>query len=386
MTDTIPPTIIVKSNVKRLTQSQATTITFILSEPSNNFTVGDVTVYGGTLSNFSGSGSVYTSIYSAQFTGFVSVPSSSFSDSAGNVNKDGAEVDNSITLIVNQAPSANAGPMQYVQTDTKISLSGKKSFDPDGDQLSFQWVIIDKPIGSIPVLINQFTAQPEFSSDSAGIYTIGLVVNDGLIDSNLSYATVLVSNSYRNFPPNADAGPTQYVKPGEAITLNGTNSYDPNGDQLTYRWTILSIPSGSSPTLTNQLSAQPLFVADKEGSYYLALTVNDGLISSDLSTTRIQVSLPNSAPIANAGTNQNVGIGKVTLDASASFDADGNALIYKWYLVSKPKSSTATLLSSSSSKPTFTADIVGEYVFTLVVNDGKIDSAPAPTVVIVNFS
>jgi hypothetical protein len=387
MTDTIPPTIIVTSDSRRLSAFQTTTITFTLSEPSSNFTVGDITVYGGKLSNFSGSGSVYTAVYSAQFTGFVSVPSSTFSDSAGNINKDGDEADNLITLIVNQAPSANAGPRQYVKTGTTISLNGKKSFDPDGDQLTYRWTILSQPIGSLPTLTNQLSAQPLFVADKAGSYSLALTVNDGLKDSVPSFTNVVVSNVLGNYPPNADAGPTQYAKPGEAVTLNGTNSSDPNGDQLSYSWSVITYsPEGRAPVITTRSSEKPVFVANYVGSYIVTLVVNDGLSNSEPSITVVEVSLPNTAPIANAGINQNVVIGKVTLDGSASFDADGNKLIYKWYLVSKPNNSTATLASPSSSKPTFTTDIAGEYVFTLVVNDGKVDSAPVPTVVIATLS
>jgi hypothetical protein len=70
----------------------------------------------------------------------------------------------------------------------------------------------------------------------------------------------------------------------------------------------------------------------------------------------------------------------VTLDGTASFDANGDTLTYKWFLVSKPSNSTATL-ASSNVKPSLITDIVGTYVFTLIVNDGKLDSSPVTTVV-----
>ena len=118
MPDTIPPTIIVTSDNRRLSAFQTTTITFTLSEPSSNFTVGDIIVYGGTLSNFSGDGTVYTAVYSPQFfNGSISVPNAAFTDFAGNANADGADLNNSINLVVNQPPSANAGPRDdYVKT------------------------------------------------------------------------------------------------------------------------------------------------------------------------------------------------------------------------------------------------------------------------------
>ena len=90
----------------------------------------------------------------------------------------------------------------------------------------------------------------------------------------------------------------------------------------------------------------------------------------------------NISPTANAGTDQNVTIGTlVTLNGSASSDANGDSLSYSWTLTSKPASSTATLTGATSVAPTFTADLAGTYVASLVVNDGQVNST-ASTVTI----
>ena len=92
----------------------------------------------------------------------------------------------------------------------------------------------------------------------------------------------------------------------------------------------------------------------------------------------------NVAPVANAGVTQHVVAGSVvTLDGSASSDANGDSLTYAWTLTSKPAGSTAALSSATSAKPSFTADVVGTYVLSLVVNDGKASSAPATLAVAV---
>lgn len=81
------------------------------------------------------------------------------------------------------------------------------------------------------------------------------------------------------------------------------------------------------------------------------------------------------APVANAGNDQNVNTAAtVTLNGSKSSDADSDTLTYKWSIVSKPAGSNATLSDTTVVKPTFTADVDGAYVISLVVNDGAVDS------------
>ena len=92
----------------------------------------------------------------------------------------------------------------------------------------------------------------------------------------------------------------------------------------------------------------------------------------------------NAAPVANAGVAQNVVAGSaVTLDGSASSDANGDPLTYAWTLTSKPAGSTAALSSATSAKPTFTANLAGTYVASLIVNDGKVSSTEATVAITV---
>ena len=101
--------------------------------------------------------------------------------------------------------------------------------------------------------------------------------------------------------------------------------------------------------------------------------VSDSKATSSVATTTI---IANTAPFANAGSTQSVAVAAaVTLDGTGSTDADSDTLSYKWVMTTRPTGSTAALSSATASKPTFTADVAGVYVFTLVVNDGKVDSS-----------
>ena len=85
----------------------------------------------------------------------------------------------------------------------------------------------------------------------------------------------------------------------------------------------------------------------------------------------------NLAPVANAGASQSVLLNGVAvqLDGSGSTDANGDVITYQWSLLSKPSRSAAALGGATAVKPTFTPDVNGAYVFSLVVSDAKLTSA-----------
>jgi hypothetical protein len=282
----------------------------------------------------------------------------------------------------NSAPVANAGLAQSVKLNDNVTLDGTGSSDANNDFLSYKWALITKPTGSTAVLSSGTSSKPTFRADVAGTFVASLIVNDGKVDSQAAATTVSVASA--NADPIANAGANQNVTVASVVTLDGTNSSDANRDQLTYRWVMMSKPTGSTATLANPTSAKPTFTADLVGPYVVSLIVNDGRVDSTTVATTVTASVANAAPVANAGTNQSVVLGTVTLDGSASSDANGDTLTYKWALLSKPTSSAAALSSATSAKPTFTADIAGVYVFSLQVNDGKVDSAV--TTVSVNAS
>src|SRR5262249_9205700 len=55
---------------------------------------------------------------------------------------------------------------------------------------------------------------------------------------------------------------------------------------------------------------------------------------------------------------------------------DGDPLTYSWSLLYKPNTSNATISDPTAVSPTFVADVEGVYVAQLIVNDGKVNSAP----------
>jgi hypothetical protein len=272
----------------------------------------------------------------------------------------------------NLAPSASAGADQAVSTGSVVMLQGAGT-DPDGDTLSFSWSVQSQPAGSAATLSDPSDAAATFTPDEAGTYVLSLIVSDGTASS--SPDTVEITATDPNTPPVADAGAIQNVTVGTLVSLDGSASTDPDGDSLAYRWT-LAARSGSSATLSDTSLPNPTFTPDLVGSYAAELVVNDGTVDSAPSTTTVTAEEANVSPVADAGLDQNISTGtSVTLDGTGSSDSNGDSLTYAWTLGSSPAGSSASLDDAGAAQPTFVPDLDGDYVFSLVVNDGTVDSS-----------
>jgi uncharacterized protein YjdB len=95
-----------------------------------------------------------------------------------------------------------------------------------------------------------------------------------------SYLNIEIIVTTANNPPSANAGQDQNVTVGSLVTLDGRNCSDPDGDLITYGWTIVEAPSGSIANLNDPASVIPTFIPDIPGQYRISLIVNDGQADS----------------------------------------------------------------------------------------------------------
>lgn len=200
------------------------------------------------------------------------------------------------------------------------------------------------------------------------------------------------SGGTTNRPPSADAGSDRSVAVGQTVTLDASGSSDPDGDVLTFTWSLDAAPVGTSAKLSQPGGARTELTPDMPGTYEVTLTATDGS-ASDSVTVEIEVAAPppNRAPQADAGPDQNVPVGtQVTLDATGSSDPDGDDLDYAWRFVTSP-GSAPSLTGDEGPTPSFTPPEAGDYTLELTVSDGDEDandrvtidaraSAPATTV------
>ena len=123
-------------------------------------------------------------------------------------------------------------------------------------------------------------------------------------------------------------------RPGENVTLDASQSSDPEGDVLTYQW----FAGGRLPIATGVTANVNL--PDGVNTITLEVTDESGQVSSD--DIVITVS-PTAIPVANAGPDRTIAdtdrqAGEsVTLDGTQSADSDGTIVSYAWFRQTGPQ-------------------------------------------------
>lgn len=277
----------------------------------------------------------------------------------------------------NVAPKAVTTENLNAVVNSKVELDGSKSLDEDRDVLTYSWTLVTKPSNSTAVLNGATTPKPNFVADVTGTYTFLFRVNDSKLSSPFVNVTVNVVNA--NVAPVARAGSDQDVMIGKMLILDGSGSTDANKDVITYKWEIKEKPEASTKALLlSDDAVKAYFVPDVAGPYRIGLVVNDGALNSDLVVVTITADNNNLKPVADVGKDLEGTVGKsVNLDGSASTDPNGDSLTYSWAIPYAPNGSTRNILSSIAPKTVFVPDLPGLYVFSLVVNDGRLSSDPA---------
>ncbi|RMG15920.1 MAG: hypothetical protein D6729_11640 [Deltaproteobacteria bacterium] len=200
----------------------------------------------------------------------------------------------------NHAPIAVAGEDFSVSVGEAAGFDGSESSDPDGDALTFAWRFREIPTGSAASLEDADTAEAWFVPDVRGDYVVELVVSDGELDSKPDTVTVTALEEPSNRPPVADAGQDRQVAVGETVTLDGSGSSDPDGDPITYAWSLDSVPAGSNAQLVGADTATPSFTADLAGDYVVTLVVRDATLDSAPDSVTVTATEGPSAPTWSA--------------------------------------------------------------------------------------
>src|SRR4029453_13680320 len=193
----------------------------------------------------------------------------------------------------------------------------------DGDPLRLQWSILSQPTGGAPVTVSDPTAvHPTFVATRPGTYVVQLIGNDGTVESLPDTVVITTQNSR----PVANAGPDQTVFVGNTVHLDGSASHDAQGDALTYRGSLTTVPIGSHATLSGPAAVQPSFVADLPSTYVAQLIVNDGAMDSLPDT--VMITTANRPPVLASIGNRTVVVGNTLVLQLTGTDPDGDPLTF----------------------------------------------------------
>ncbi|MFM9909764.1 MAG: PKD domain-containing protein [Chitinophagaceae bacterium] len=299
----------------------------------------------------------------------------------------GAVDSDTVLVTVNAAPPpSNIAPVAFAGTDVSItlpvnsvSLNGSGSYDSDGSINAYNWSKLSGPTQY--TIANASLASTSINNLVAGTYSFRLVVTDniGATGSDTLSIIVLAAPPPPNILPIAKAGADiSIMLPANSSTLNGFDSYDPDGIITNFAWSKISGPT--QYTIGNPNNGSTTISGLVQGVYLFRLLVTDNSGTSSPDTVVVTVSTapppPNQSPVANAGADKIIILpsNSVNVSGTSSYDPDGSIVTYNWVKISGP--AQFTIVSASAVTSDISNLIQGNYNFRLVVtdNNGAVDS------------
>ncbi len=294
-------------------------------------------------------------------------------DASGNYapHSDEASANSSVpTAPVVLSISPDTGP---TAGGTFVTIKGE-NFDENGVT-----VTIGENTASNVVVNSPFELTCLTPAGSAG--SVDVVVTNtasGLVSSPL----VGGFTYYVNTPPVADAGPNQLgIIAGTLVTLDGSGSYDTDGDPLSYHWSQIS---GPGVVLSDSNIVNPTFTPDTGGTYYFQLYVDDAIAYSQPDT--VMITVENQAPVLDP-------IGPRVMDEGDTLefrvhatDPDGDSIILT--AQNTPMNSSFVDSGNGAGSFTFTPDYTqsGIYNVTFIASDGSLADSEVVEITVNNVN
>jgi len=320
---------------------------------------------------------------------------------------------------LNTAPVAALAASTYLVTalDTAVIFAGAGGDADAGEILTYSWEITSQPTGSsVSAPTDTLTYSSNDPSSKSitltheGEYIVAFTATDsfGESDTDVKTVTVDIPNANGNSQPVANAGIDETVNPvgWSNYALDGTTSADPDGDALTYTWSLTDWPTAASSTIISFMDngdgTASFSLESPPGAYTFELLVNDGkgydgtdgTNESSTDTDSVTITITNMEPntLSISATPGTVYIEDVSHDIAIAAEytdpngAEGHIVSIEYY--SSPSGSSQPAITASSSSPevcmfefTFTPDVVGEYELLLkIIDDTYTVESPIITV------
>ena len=313
-----------------------------------------------------------------------------------------------------------------VTGDNSVPAAGLPACGTTSQPLTYAWTL-QGPAGSTAALSNPASARPVFVPDKAGAgatWQFGLTVTDALGFTASTTGSITVALDCAPTVANVTATPlsTSVFSP---VFFSATVGPGAAGCATPlYLWSLDSVPTGSRAPIVGANAQQPGFVPDvPNGKWTVRLTVTNPTTGARATATTGATPLTTGScgsqaqlPLAAAGISQPFPIARTTpqpdpntgssaqyllvppqvvgqppaeqyllqFDGSLSSDPSApcanppnNQLAYRWSVYARPVGSLADLYPLTAARPVFTPDVIGDYIFKLVVTDGRFTSAPS---------
>jgi PKD repeat protein len=221
--------------------------------------------------------------------------------------------DTKIIRVV-ESPVADAGPDFNVCANTQFQFDGTKSRDFDGVVNSYFWDFGDGTTGGGATPIKAYTR--------AGTYRVVLTVTgDQVGDCDNTDTDDLIVTVHE--APVAQFTGLAAAPLRQAVTFDASTATSQGAAIVAYEWNFGDGKTGSGKTATHAY--------DRAGKFTVLLTIKTAAQTSCNTATAQHIITINAAPVANAGSDQLVGVNQtLSFDGSASKDADGSITGFHW--------------------------------------------------------
>jgi PKD repeat protein len=260
-----------------------------------------------------------------------------------------------INVRLNKAPKAEAGEDIIGCLNEEITFDGTNSFAEQKGTLNALWHYGD---GNTLEGLKTIHAYRK-----AGQYKAKLIVKNQL--NKMCPPSSDIKNVFVNSSPTVAISAPEAVCLGTKVSFDATSASDPDGDSLEYFWSFgdgTILKGGSKVTHDYK----------QGGQYRISVVVDDGKKSNCSTSTAETMVHVNTPPIVDAGLNLSCCIDQsTTFDASASTDADGNNLSFRWHFGDNQ--------TASGSVVNHTYTTSGKFDVKVTIDDGSGTSCSSAT-------
>lgn len=226
----------------------------------------------------------------------ISSDSASASSSNSNIESTFSTAYATVNVIgINEAPTAEAKASEKeTEEGEEVTLDGEDSTDPNGDLLTYLWKQtggLDEKVSIMGAdkAVANFKVPDNLREDTTFVFILTVIDTYGETDTD-SISIEAKANS----EPVADAGGDKEAVIREQVTLDGTDSHDPDptGEIVSYSW-----EQSGGPAVSLQGSNQPVarfsvpFI-EEDSTFEFTLTVTDNENAHDTDEVEVKVEAP----------------------------------------------------------------------------------------------